>query len=239
MTVTPCCGCARNGGDPRRPGKKADEPDALRQAGRAPGGSAWPLALAWASQAGMSSAQPSRSVVSEAASTSRAVAPDLSAPRVHRCARHRVSGERRFARHYVHAGMIGWDGTRCQRAAATSCWRVGAARRTLEPSAVRLGLLFATLPSRTVLSQQVLDEATARRTVTIAPHLPPVRPQLTPMLGSLPGRRSSIRPKRPHWMAGPMWSTAATMPGRRSWWRRATMPCSGWDPAGAAVRFRP
>lgn len=64
--------CEERGGDPRRPGK-SDELDALLWRAARPGEPSWPSRSGLAGQAGMSSAQPSRSVVSEAASTSRAV----------------------------------------------------------------------------------------------------------------------------------------------------------------------
>lgn len=196
--------CEERGGDPRRPGK-SDELDALLWRAARPGEPSWPSPFG--------PGRPGWHVECAAIALSRIGSgldiqgggSDLIFPHHEFTAAHAecVSGERRFARHYVHAGMIGWvcspDTTEPIGSGASRCL-------TRRP------------PGCTVGAPQ--------------PHFPPVRPQLTLSLGcAATWPTISIRPKRlPHWMVGsPMrWSTAATMPGRRSWWRRRSMPCSGW-----------
>lgn len=226
--------CEERGGDPRRPGK-SDELDALLWRAARPGEPSWPSPFG--------PGRPGWHVECAAIALSRIGSgldiqgggSDLIFPHHEFTAAHAecVSGERRFARHYVHAGMIGWDGHKMSKSRGNLVLVSALRAQDVEPSAVRLGLLAGHYRADRFWSQQVLDEATARlhrwRTATA---LPAVRPQLTLSLGcAATWPTISIRPKRlPHWMVGsPMrWSTAATMPGRRSWWRRRSMPCSGW-----------
>ena len=52
-----------------------------------------------------------------------------------------VTGERRFARHYVHAGMIGWDGHKMSKSRGNLVLVSTLRAQGVEPSAIRLGLL--------------------------------------------------------------------------------------------------
>ena len=132
---------AERGGDPDRPGKARR---ARRAAVAAPrqGEPSWPSPLGpgppgLARRMCGDRAQPARH---RPRYPGRRIGPDLPAPRVLRRARRMLTGEQRFARHYVHAGMIGWTGRRCTSAAATSC-SCQAARRRRRTEAIRLALL--------------------------------------------------------------------------------------------------
>ena len=102
---------AERGGDPDRPGK-ADELDALLWRAARPGEPSWPSPFG--------PGRPGWHVECAAISLSRIGSgldvqgggSDLIFPHHEFSAAHAesVTGERRFARHYVHAGMIGWDG---------------------------------------------------------------------------------------------------------------------------------
>ncbi len=52
-----------------------------------------------------------------------------------------MRGERRFARHYVHAGMIGWDGHKMSKSRGNLVLVSQLRGRGVEPAAIRLGLL--------------------------------------------------------------------------------------------------
>lgn len=73
-----------------------------------------------------------------------------------------VSGERRFARHYVHAGMIGWDGHKMSKSRGNLVLVSALRAEGVEPSAVRLSLLAEYYRADRFWSRHVLDEATER-----------------------------------------------------------------------------
>ena len=75
-----------------------------------------------------------------------------------------VTGERRFARHYVHAGMIGWDGAQDEQEPRQPGPRLGACAPTASNrGAIRLGLLAGHYRAdRSVERTTVLAEANAR-----------------------------------------------------------------------------
>jgi L-cysteine:1D-myo-inositol 2-amino-2-deoxy-alpha-D-glucopyranoside ligase len=73
-----------------------------------------------------------------------------------------VRGERRFARHYVHAGMIGWDGHKMSKSRGNLVLVSDLRAKGVEPSAIRLGLLAGHYRADRFWSRQVLDEAIAR-----------------------------------------------------------------------------
>ena len=73
-----------------------------------------------------------------------------------------VSGERRFARHYVHAGMIGWNGHKMSKSRGNLVLVSGLRAQGVEPAAIRLGLLSGHYRADRFWSQQVLDDAGAR-----------------------------------------------------------------------------
>ena len=102
---------AERGGDPDRPGK-GDALDALLWRAQRPGEPSWPSPFG--------PGRPGWHVECAAIALSRigtgldiqGGGSDLIFPHHEFSAAHAesVTGERRFARHYVHAGMIGWDG---------------------------------------------------------------------------------------------------------------------------------
>lgn len=166
--------CEERGGDPRRPGK-SDELDALLWRAARPGEPSWPSPFG--------PGRPGWHVECAAIALSRIGSgldiqgggSDLIFPHHEFTAAHAecVSGERRFARHYVHAGMIGWDGHKMSKSRGNLVLVSALRAQDVEPSAVRLGLLAGHYRADRFWSQQVLDEATARlhrwRTATALP----------------------------------------------------------------------
>jgi L-cysteine:1D-myo-inositol 2-amino-2-deoxy-alpha-D-glucopyranoside ligase len=75
-----------------------------------------------------------------------------------------VTGERRFARHYVHAGMIGWDGHKMSKSRGNLVLVSQLRADGVEPAAIRLGLLAGHYRSDRSWSAAVLEEAQARLT---------------------------------------------------------------------------
>lgn len=73
-----------------------------------------------------------------------------------------ASGERRFARHYVHAGMIGWDGHKMSKSRGNLVLVSALRAQGVPPSAVRLGLLAGHYRADRSWSQELLDESVAR-----------------------------------------------------------------------------
>ena len=87
-----------------------------------------------------------------------------------------VTGERRFARHYVHAGMIGWDGHKMSKSRGNLVLVSGLRREGVDLAAVRLGLFAGHYREDRFWSPAVLDEAQARlhrwRSATALPAAP-------------------------------------------------------------------
>src|ERR1700684_1588738 len=73
-----------------------------------------------------------------------------------------VSGERRFARHYVHAGMIGWDGHKMSKSRGNLVLVSGLRAQGVDPAAIRLGLLAEHYRSDRDWGPQVLEDAGTR-----------------------------------------------------------------------------
>ena len=73
-----------------------------------------------------------------------------------------VTGERRFARHYVHAGMIGWDGHKMSKSRGNLVLVSGLRSEGTDPAAIRLGLFAGHYRDDRFWSAEVLDEAKAR-----------------------------------------------------------------------------
>lgn len=154
---------AERGGDPGRPGK-SDELDALLWRAARPGEPTWPSPFG--------AGRPGWHVECAAIALSRIGSgldiqgggSDLVFPHHEFTAAHAecVSGERRFARHYVHAGMIGWDGHKMSKSRGNLVLVSRLRDQGVDPSAIRLGLLAGHYRSDRFWSQQVLDEATAR-----------------------------------------------------------------------------
>jgi L-cysteine:1D-myo-inositol 2-amino-2-deoxy-alpha-D-glucopyranoside ligase len=165
---------AERGGDPDRPGK-TDELDALLWRAARPGEPSWPSAFG--------AGRPGWHVECAAIALSRIGSgldiqgggSDLIFPHHEFTAAHAecVMGERRFARHYVHAGMIGWDGQKMSKSRGNLVLVSALRAQGVEPAAIRLGLLAGHYRADRFWSQQVLDDATARlhrwRTATALP----------------------------------------------------------------------
>lgn len=165
------------GGDPHRPGK-TDGLDALLWRVNRPGEPSWPSPFG--------PGRPGWHVECAAIALSRIGSEldiqgggsDLIFPHHEFTAAHAecVSGERRFARHYVHAGMIGWDGHKMSKSRGNLVLVSQLRAEGVDPSAVRLGLLAGHYRADRSWSRQVLDEAHTRlhrwRTATSLPAAP-------------------------------------------------------------------
>ena len=73
-----------------------------------------------------------------------------------------VTGERRFARHYVHAGMIGWDGHKMSKSRGNLVLVSRLRADGVEPAAIRLGLLAGHYRADRSWSADLLEEAQVR-----------------------------------------------------------------------------
>ena len=151
------------GGDPHRPGK-TDQLDALLWRAARDGEPSWP--------APFGPGRPGWHIECAAIALSRIGAgldiqgggSDLIFPHHEFTAAHAecVRGERRFARHYVHAGMIGYDGHKMSKSLGNLVLVSTLRAEGVEPSAIRLGLLAGHYRADRFWSPRVLDEAIAR-----------------------------------------------------------------------------
>ncbi|WP_102142729.1 cysteine--1-D-myo-inosityl 2-amino-2-deoxy-alpha-D-glucopyranoside ligase [Mycobacterium hubeiense] len=151
------------GGDPDRPGK-SDPLDALMWRAARPGEPSWPSPFG--------PGRPGWHVECSAIALSRigtgldiqGGGSDLIFPHHEFSAAHAecVTGERRFARHYVHAGMIGWDGHKMSKSRGNLVLVSGLRADGVEPAAIRLGLLAGHYRADRSWSAAVLEEAQAR-----------------------------------------------------------------------------
>ena len=154
---------AERGGDPDRAGK-ADELDALLWAAEREGEPSWPSPFG--------QGRPGWHVECAAIALSRigtgldiqGGGSDLIFPHHEFSAAHAesVTGERRFARHYVHAGMIGWDGHKMSKSLGNLVLVSTLRAEGVEPVAIRLGLLAGHYRSDRSWSPAVLAAAQAR-----------------------------------------------------------------------------
>ena len=154
---------AERGGDPDRPGK-ADPLDALLWRAARPDEPSWP--------APFGPGRPGWHVECAAIALNRigfgfdvqGGGSDLIFPHHEFSAAHAecVVGERRFARHYVHAGMIGWDGHKMSKSRGNLVLVSRLREQGVDPAAIRLGLLAGHYRSDRSWSDAVLDEANAR-----------------------------------------------------------------------------
>ena len=153
----------QRGGDPHRPGK-TDQLDALLWRAERAGEPSWPAAFG--------PGRPGWHIECAAIALSRigtgldiqGGGSDLIFPHHEFTAAHAecVRGERRFARHYVHAGMIGYDGHKMSKSLGNLVLVSTLRARGVEPSAIRLGLLAGHYRADRFWSPQVLDDAIAR-----------------------------------------------------------------------------
>ena len=164
----------QRGGDPHRSGK-ADQLDALLWRAERAGEPSWPAAFG--------PGRPGWHIECAAIALSRIGSgldiqgggSDLIFPHHEFTAAHAecVRGERRFARHYVHTGMIGWDGHKMSKSRGNLVLVSTLRAQGVEPAAIRLGLLAGHYRADRFWSDEVLDEAVARlqrwRTATALP----------------------------------------------------------------------
>jgi L-cysteine:1D-myo-inositol 2-amino-2-deoxy-alpha-D-glucopyranoside ligase len=151
------------GGDPDRAGK-GDELDALLWRAERPGEPSWPSPFG--------PGRPGWHVECSAIALSRigtdldiqGGGSDLIFPHHEFSAAHAesVTGERRFARHYVHSGMIGWDGHKMSKSRGNLVLVSRLRADGVEPAAIRLGLLAGHYRSDRYWSDAVLSEAQTR-----------------------------------------------------------------------------
>ena len=155
---------AERGGDPQRPGK-SDPLDALLWRAHRPGEPSWPSPFG--------PGRPGWHVECAAIALSRigfgfdvqGGGSDLIFPHHEFSAAHAecMTGQRRFARHYVHAGMIGWDGHKMSKSRGNLVLVSTLRSDGVDPAVIRLGLLSGHYRSDRFWSDDVLAEATARR----------------------------------------------------------------------------
>jgi L-cysteine:1D-myo-inositol 2-amino-2-deoxy-alpha-D-glucopyranoside ligase len=177
---------AERGGDPQRPGK-SDPVDALLWRVERPGEPNWPSPFG--------PGRPGWHVECAAIALSRigfgfdvqGGGSDLIFPHHEFSAAHAecATGQRRFARHYVHAGMIGWDGHKMSKSRGNLVLVSALRAAGVDPAAIRLGLLAGHYRSDRFWSDETLAEATARlhrwRTATALP----AGPDATDLVGRL------------------------------------------------------
>ncbi len=154
---------AERGGDPERSGKR-DPLDALLWQTQRPGEPSWPSPFG--------PGRPGWHVECAAIAWSRigtgrdiqGGGSDLIFPHHEFSTAHAecVAGQRRFARHYVHAGMIGWDGHKMSKSRGNLVLVSELRRDGVEPAAIRLGLFAGHYREDRFWSQAVLDEARDR-----------------------------------------------------------------------------
>ena len=154
---------AERGGDPDRAGK-AEPLDALLWRAQRPGEPSWPSPFG--------PGRPGWHVECSAIALSRigfgfdvqGGGSDLIFPHHEFSAAHAESatGERRFARHYVHAGMIGWDGHKMSKSRGNLVLVSQLRAEGVDPAAIRLGLLAGHYRGDRFWSDDVLAEAHAR-----------------------------------------------------------------------------
>ncbi len=154
---------AERGGDPDRPGK-ADPLDALVWRAVRPGEPSWPSPFG--------PGRPGWHVECSAIAMDRlgmgfdvqGGGTDLIFPHHEFSAAHAesVTGERRFARHYVHAGMIGWDGHKMSKSRGNLVLVSGLRADGVDPRAIRLGLFAGHYRSDRQWTPGVLAGAQAR-----------------------------------------------------------------------------
>src|SRR6201991_2374056 len=154
---------AERGGDPDRAGK-SDQLDALLWRAERPGEPSWPSPFG--------PGRPGWHVECAAIALSRigngldiqGGGTDLIFPHHEFTAAHAecVRNERRFARHYVHAGMIGWDGHKMSKSRGNLVLVSRLRGDDTDPAAIRLGLLDGHYRADRSWSQATLDQAIGR-----------------------------------------------------------------------------
>lgn len=154
---------AERGGDPDRPGKR-DTIDALLWRSARPGEPSW--------QAPFGDGRPGWHIECAAIALNRigtefdvqGGGSDLMYPHHEYSAAHAeaITGTRRFARHYVHAGLIGLDGEKMSKSKGNLVLVSKLRRSGVDPAAIRLGLLAGHYRQDRMWTDEVLTEAQAR-----------------------------------------------------------------------------
>ncbi|WP_280304487.1 cysteine--1-D-myo-inosityl 2-amino-2-deoxy-alpha-D-glucopyranoside ligase [Nocardia neocaledoniensis] len=154
---------AERGGDPDRPGKR-DTIDALLWRSARPGEPSW--------QAPFGDGRPGWHIECAAIALNRigtefdvqGGGSDLMYPHHEYSAAHAeaITGTRRFARHYVHAGLIGLDGEKMSKSKGNLVLVSKLRRSGVDPAAIRLGLLAGHYRQDRMWTDEVLTAAQAR-----------------------------------------------------------------------------
>ncbi|MBF6210124.1 cysteine--1-D-myo-inosityl 2-amino-2-deoxy-alpha-D-glucopyranoside ligase [Nocardia puris] len=154
---------AERGGDPDRPGKR-DSIDALLWRAARPGEPSWPSPFG--------AGRPGWHIECSAIALNRLGAEfdiqgggsDLIYPHHEYSAAHAESliAGRRFARHYVHTGLIGLDGEKMSKSRGNLVFVSVLRRSGVDPSAIRLALLSGHYRQDRMWTDAVLGEAVGR-----------------------------------------------------------------------------
>ena len=154
---------AERGGDPDRPGKR-DPIDALLWRAERSGEPSWP--------ASFGPGRPGWHIECAAIAINRigtgfdvqGGGSDLIYPHHEYSAAHAEAlvGGRRFARHYVHAGMIGLDGEKMSKSRGNLVFVSKLRAQDVDPAAIRLALLAGHYRSDRAWTSGLLDDAYAR-----------------------------------------------------------------------------
>jgi L-cysteine:1D-myo-inositol 2-amino-2-deoxy-alpha-D-glucopyranoside ligase len=154
---------AERGGDPERPGKRDPMDAAIWRAVR-PGEPSWPSAFG--------PGRPGWHIECAAIALNRigtgfdvqGGGSDLIFPHHEFSAAHAeaLTATDRFARHYVHAGMVGLDGEKMSKSKGNLVFVSRLRAEGVDPMAIRLGLLAAHYRSDRQWTGQVLEDATVR-----------------------------------------------------------------------------
>lgn len=154
---------AERGGDPNRPGKR-DPLDALVWRAARPGEPSWPSPNG--------PGRPGWHIECAAIALNRLGVEfdiqgggnDLIFPHHEFSAAHgeALTGSRRFARHYVHTGMVGLDGEKMSKSRGNLVFVSRLRADGVDPAAIRLALLSSHYRADRMWTDAVLDEAVAR-----------------------------------------------------------------------------
>jgi L-cysteine:1D-myo-inositol 2-amino-2-deoxy-alpha-D-glucopyranoside ligase len=171
------------GGDPDRAGK-ASQLDALLWRVQRPGEPSWPSPFG--------AGRPGWHIECAAIALNRLGAgfdvqgggSDLTFPHHEFSAAHAesVTGERRFARHYVHGGMIGWDGHKMSKSRGNLVLVSQLRADGVDPGAIRLGLMAGHYRADRFWSPEVLSTAQLRLQRWRAATALPAGPDATDLL---------------------------------------------------------
>jgi len=177
---------AERGGDPDRPGKLG-KLDALLWRVARPGEPSWPSPFG--------AGRPGWHIECAAIALNRlgvgldiqGGGSDLVFPHHEFSAAHAesITGERRFARHYVHGGMIGWDGHKMSKSRGNLVLVSTLRADGVDPAAIRLGLMAGHYRADRFWSDEVLTTAQNRLQRWRAAVALPAGPDATDVVGRI------------------------------------------------------